>query len=106
MSVGAKVRGQLARHAPRLEEAVVRPQRLRPGAPDEVRNARLFVSSTDGRGRGGPLAYGPRTHPLGDRRTVPEHDEHRRSRDNQMARIVPEGEWRIPAGPPGTIVYP
>jgi Phytanoyl-CoA dioxygenase (PhyH) len=72
---------------------------------DDVMNVKLFVYFTDVRVPAGPLTYAPRTHPLGDRRTVPEHDEHRRSRDDQMARIVPEGEWRILEGPPGTIVF-
>ena len=72
---------------------------------DDVMNVKLFVYFTDVRVPAGPLTYAPRTHPLGDRRTVPEHDEHRRSRDDQMARIVPKGEWRILAGPPGTVVF-
>src|ERR671936_260137 len=72
---------------------------------DDVMNVKLFVYFTDVRVPAGPLTYAPRTHPLGDRRTVPEHDEHRRSRDDQMARIVPEGEWRILSGPPGTVVF-
>jgi Phytanoyl-CoA dioxygenase (PhyH) len=72
---------------------------------DDVMNVKLFVYFTDVRVPAGPLTYAPRTHPLGDRRTVPEHDEHRRSRDDQMARIVPEGEWRILSGLPGTIVF-
>ncbi|HEX6699615.1 MAG TPA: hypothetical protein VF101_02700 [Gaiellaceae bacterium] len=72
---------------------------------DDVMNVKLFVYFTDVRVPAGPLTYAPRTHPLGDRRTVPEHDEHRRSTDDQMARIVPESDWRILAGPPGTIVF-
>jgi hypothetical protein len=72
---------------------------------DDVMNVKLFVYFTDVRVPAGPLTYAPRTHPLGDRRTVPEHDEHRRSTDDQMASIVPESEWRILEGPPGTIVF-
>src|SRR5438067_1006404 len=72
---------------------------------DDVMNVKLFVYFTDVQVPAGPLTYAPRTHPIGDRRTVPEHDEHRRSRDDQMARIVPKGEWRILAGPPGTVVF-
>ena len=72
---------------------------------DDVMNVKLFLYFTDVRVPAGPLTYAPRTHPLGDRRTVPEHDEHRRSRDDQMARIVPESEWRILEGPPGTVVF-
>jgi phytanoyl-CoA dioxygenase PhyH len=72
---------------------------------DDVMNVKLFVYFTDVRVPAGPLTYAPRTHPLGDRRTVPEHDEHRRSQDEQMARIVPEDEWRILEGAPGTVVF-
>jgi hypothetical protein len=72
---------------------------------DDVMNVKLFLYFTDVRVPAGPLTYAPRTHPLGDRRTVPEHDEHRRSRDDQMARVVPESDWRILEGAPGTIVF-
>jgi Phytanoyl-CoA dioxygenase (PhyH) len=72
---------------------------------DDVMNVKLFVYFTDVRVPAGPLTYAPGTHPLGSNRTVPEHDEHRRSTDGQMARIVPESEWRILEGPPGTIVF-
>ena len=72
---------------------------------DDVMNIKLFLYFTDVRVPAGPLTYAPRTHPLGDRREVPEHDEHRRSTDEQMARIVPEVEWRILEGSPGTVVF-
>jgi Phytanoyl-CoA dioxygenase (PhyH) len=71
---------------------------------DDVMNVKLFVYFTDVTRPAGPLTYAPRTHPLGDRRTVPEHDEHRRSTDEQMARVVPGGEWRVLEGGPGTVV--
>jgi Phytanoyl-CoA dioxygenase (PhyH) len=71
---------------------------------DDVMNVKLFVYFTNVTRPAGPLTYAPRTHPLGDRRDVPEHDEHRRSTDEQMARIVPESEWRVLEGEPGTIV--
>jgi hypothetical protein len=72
---------------------------------DDVMNVKFYLYFTDVRVPAGPLTYAPRTHPLGDRRTVPEHDEHRRSRDEQMARVVPENEWQILEGPPGTVVF-
>ena len=72
---------------------------------DDVMNVKLFLYFTDVRVPAGPLTYAPRTHPLGDRRTVPEHDEHRRSQDEQMARVVPESDWQILEGAPGTIVF-
>ena len=72
---------------------------------DDVMNVKLFVYFTDVTRAAGPLTYAPRTHPVGDRRDLPEHDEHRRSTDEQMARIVPESEWRILEGKPGTIVF-
>jgi hypothetical protein len=71
---------------------------------DDVMNVKLFVYFTNVTRPAGPLTYAPRTHPLGDRRTVPEHDEHRRSTDEQMRRVVPEGEWRVLEGGPGTVV--
>jgi phytanoyl-CoA dioxygenase PhyH len=71
---------------------------------DDVMNVKLFVYFTNVTRPAGPLTYAPRTHPTGDRRDVPEHDEHRRSTDDQMGRIVPESEWRILEGEPGTIV--
>ena len=71
---------------------------------DDVMNVKLFVYFTNVTRPAGPLTYAPRTHPLGDRRELPEHDEHRRSTDEQMARIVPEPEWHVLEGEPGTIV--
>jgi Phytanoyl-CoA dioxygenase (PhyH) len=72
---------------------------------DDVMNVKLFVYFTDVRVPAGPLTYAPRTHPLGDLRTVPDHDEHWRTADDQMERVVPQDEWRILEGPPGTIVF-
>jgi hypothetical protein len=72
---------------------------------DDVMNVKFYLYFTDVRRPAGPLTYAPGTHPLGTNRTVPEHDEHRRSQDDQMARIVPESEWRILEGAPGTIVF-
>ena len=71
---------------------------------DDVMNVKLFVYFTNVTRPAGPLTYAPGTHPLGDRREMPEHDEHRRSSDEQMAGIVPEAEWRVLEGEPGTIV--
>jgi len=72
---------------------------------DDVMNVKLFLYFTDVRVPAGPLTYAPDTHPLGNRRELPEHDENRRSTDEQMARIVPENQWRILEGAPGTIVF-
>jgi hypothetical protein len=72
---------------------------------DDVMNVKLFLYFTDVRVPAGPLTYAPDTHPLGNRRELPEHDENRRSTDDQMTRIVPENEWRILEGAPGTIVF-
>jgi hypothetical protein len=72
---------------------------------DDVMNVKLFLYFTDVRVPAGPLTYAPDTHPLGNRRELPEHDENRRSTDEQMAQIVPEGQWRILEGAPGTIVF-
>src|SRR5438132_3316267 len=70
---------------------------------DDVMNVKLFCYFTDVTVAAGPLTYAPGTHPLGDRRTRPEHDEHMRSSDRQMAEIVPSQEWVVLEGPPGTI---
>src|SRR5437763_5597657 len=72
---------------------------------DDVMNVKFYLYFTDVRVPAGPLTYAPGTHPLGTNRTVPEHDEHRRSQDEQMARVVPESDWRILEGAPGTIVF-
>ena len=72
---------------------------------DDVMNVKLFCYFTEVTRAAGPLTYAPGTHPLGDRRTRPEHDEHRRSTDEQMAQVVPEPEWAVLEGGPGTIVF-
>ena len=72
---------------------------------DDVMNVKLFCYFTDVTRAAGPLTYAPGTHPLGDRRTRPEHDEHLRSTDGQMAQIVPAAEWVVLEGGPGTIVF-
>jgi hypothetical protein len=72
---------------------------------DDVMNVKLFCYFTDVTVAAGPLTYAPGTHPLGDRRTRPEHDEHMRSTDDQMAQIVPQQEWVILEGKPGTLVF-
>ena len=72
---------------------------------DDVMNVKLFCYFTDVTVAAGPLTYAPGTHPLGERRTRPEHDEHLRSTDEQMARVVPRPEWIVLEGGPGTIVF-
>jgi hypothetical protein len=72
---------------------------------DDVMNVKLFCYFTEVNRAAGPLTYAPGTHPLGRRRTRPEHDENRRSTDEQMAQVVPEPEWVVLEGGPGTIVF-
>jgi Phytanoyl-CoA dioxygenase (PhyH) len=72
---------------------------------DDVMNVKLFCYFTDVTRAAGPLTYAPGTHPLGDRRTRPAYDEHMRSTDEQMARIVPSRDWVVLEGSPGTIVF-
>jgi hypothetical protein len=71
---------------------------------DDVMNVKLFVYFSDVTKAAGPLTVAPRTHPLGDRRRIPPHDVDRRSSDEQMAQVVSPDEWRVLAGPPGTVV--
>ena len=72
---------------------------------DDVMNVKMFVYFTDVTPAAGPLTVAPRTHPLGDRRGAVASDSNGRSTDEQMASVVPESDWRILAGPPGTIVF-
>jgi hypothetical protein len=72
---------------------------------DDVMNLKLFCYFTDVTRAAGPLTYAPGTHPLGNSRTRPAHDEHTRSTDEQMAQIVPPEEWVVLEGRPGTIVF-
>jgi len=72
---------------------------------DDVMNVKMFVYFTDVRPAAGPLRYAPGTHPLGEKRRLPERDEQARSTDEQMARIVPESEWILCEGRPGTVVF-
>lgn len=72
---------------------------------DDVMNVKMFVYFTDVKPAAGPLTYAPRTHPLGSRRQLPEHDEQGRSDDAQLAEIVPESEWVLCEGPRATVVF-
>jgi hypothetical protein len=72
---------------------------------DDVMNVKMFVYFTDVTRAAGPLCYAPGTHPLGTRRQLPERDEHARSTDDQLARIVPERDWVLCEGRPGTVVF-
>ncbi len=72
---------------------------------DDLLNVKMFVYFTDVRRAAGPLCYAPRTHPLGDRRQLPEGDERARSTDEQLAHVVPEPEWVLCEGSPGTVVF-
>lgn len=71
---------------------------------DDLMNVKLFVLFSDVKLAAGPFCYAPRTHPLGDRRTLPERDEHGRSTDEQVSSVVPESEWIVATGTPGTVV--
>lgn len=72
---------------------------------DDVMNVKMFVYFTDVKPAAGPLTYAPRTHPLGSRRRLPEHDEQGRSDDAQLAVVVPESDWVLCEGPRGTVVF-
>jgi hypothetical protein len=72
---------------------------------DDVMNVKMFVYITDVTVAAGPLTVAPRTHPRGDRRSLPRHDEHHRSTDEQMAEVVPPSDWRVLSGPPATVVF-
>jgi hypothetical protein len=72
---------------------------------DDVVNVKMFVYFTDVKREAGPLMYAPQTHPLGNRRHVPDHDDQGRSKDEQLARIAPEDEWVLCEGQPGTVVF-
>jgi Phytanoyl-CoA dioxygenase (PhyH) len=72
---------------------------------DDVMNVKMFIYFTEVTIPAGPLTYAPGTHPVGKRRKIPEHDSQRRSTDEQMAEIVPDSEWRILEGAPGTVVF-
>jgi hypothetical protein len=72
---------------------------------DDVMNLKMFVYFTDVTRGAGPLTYAPRTHPLGPRRSSVAHDADHRSTDQQLARLVPEREWAILEGKPGTVVF-
>src|SRR5215212_3581252 len=72
---------------------------------DDVMNVKMFVYFTDVRPAAGPLRYAPGTHPLGAHRRLPGQDEQARSTDEQMASVVPEHEWVLCEGRPGTVVF-
>lgn len=72
---------------------------------DDVMNVKLFLYFTDVTREAGPLTYAPRTHPVGNRRAAAPHDADYRSSDEQMAQVVPAGEWAILEGESGTIVF-
>jgi hypothetical protein len=72
---------------------------------DDVMNVKMFVYFTDVTRAAGPLCYAPATHPLGGRRQLPERDEQSRSTDDQLAAIVPQREWVLCEGRPGTVVF-
>jgi hypothetical protein len=72
---------------------------------DDVMNVKMFVYFTDVTPAAGPLRYAPGTHPLGAHRRLPEQDDQARSTDEQMAWVVPEHEWVLCEGRPGTVVF-
>ena len=71
---------------------------------DDLMNAKLFVYFSDVGLDSGPFTYAPATHPVGERRELPERNESGRSTDEQMARVVPGDEWVVCTGEAGTIV--
>ncbi len=72
---------------------------------DDVMNVKMFVYFTDVTPAAGPLRYAPQTHPLGSRRQLPDRNEQARSSDEQMAQVVPERDWILCRGRPGTVVF-
>jgi hypothetical protein len=72
---------------------------------DDVVNVKMFVYFTDVTRGAGPLCYAPGTHPLGDKRRLPEHDDQGRSTDEELSAIVPERDWVYCEGKPGTVVF-
>jgi hypothetical protein len=69
---------------------------------------KVFVYLSDIDDGAGPLVYACGSHRKGTRRDEPEHFMEggvKRSRDDQMDRVVPAGEWRKCVGPKGTIVF-
>ena len=72
---------------------------------DDLLNVKMFVYFTEVRREAGPLVYARGSHPLGSRRELPEGDEQARSNDEQLAQVVPESEWTLCAGHPGTVVF-
>jgi hypothetical protein len=72
---------------------------------DDVVNAKMFVYFTDVRRPAGPLMYAPGTHPYGARRELPERDDQARSNDEQLRDVVPESEWVLCEGSPGTVAF-
>ena len=72
---------------------------------DDVMNVKMFVYFTDVTRAAGPLCYAPGTHPLGQRRELPERDEQARSTDEQLTAIVPERDWIFCEGRPRTVVF-
>jgi hypothetical protein len=72
---------------------------------DDLVNMKMFVYFTDVSRPAGPLTYAPQTHPLGGKRELPDHDDHARSTDDQLAKIVPEREWVLCEGKAGTVVF-
>lgn len=72
---------------------------------DDLLNVKLFLHFSDVSRAAGPFTYAPRTHPLGDRRELPEHDADWRSTDEQLGRIVPDDEWLVCEGAHGTAVF-
>jgi hypothetical protein len=72
---------------------------------DDLLNVKLFLYFNDVTRGAGPFTYAPRTHPLGSRRELPEHDAEWRSTDEQMAQIVPAEDWLVCEGVAGTAVF-
>jgi hypothetical protein len=72
---------------------------------DDLLNVKLFVYFSDVPRGAGPFTYAPGTHPLGHRRELPPHDSEFRSTNEQMAQVVPESEWLVCIGGPGSAVF-
>jgi hypothetical protein len=72
---------------------------------DDVMQVKLFMPFTSVTMGAGPFCYAPGTHPSGSRAGLVERDAKGRSTDEQLARLVPEPEWRTCTGDPGMLVF-
>ena len=71
---------------------------------DDHMNIKVFLYLNDVALDAGPFCFIPRTHQSGSLKIAPRIDKSGRVTDETMTQLVPEREWRICTGPPGTAV--